>query len=82
MFVPRENRSFRARAGLRVMDCALRQEPLRQLLEHDAVALRGEMIVAQDVEVFVPILVGIAGGEERREQIDEGLAVSRAEVAP
>src|SRR5215475_5923016 len=60
----------------------LRQYSFRKLLEHDPVALRGEMVVAEDVEMLVPVLVGIACREEHREQVDEGLAVTGAEIAP
>ena len=59
-----------------------RHQALPELLEHHAVAGGGEVIVAENIEVLVPVLVGIARRKEGREQIDEGLAVPGAEIAP
>src|ERR1700675_3328130 len=54
----------------------------RKLAKHHPVAFDREMIVPENVAMFVPALVGIGGGEERRIQIDERLAATRTEIAP
>ena len=38
--------------------------------------------VADDIEMLVPVLVGVACRKQGREQVDEGLAMPRAELAP
>jgi hypothetical protein len=40
------------------------------------------MIVADDVEVFVPVLVAIGDGEVGRKQVDERLAAGGTEIPP
>src|ERR1700676_4043265 len=52
------------------------------LLKHEAVTRRRKMIVAQNVEMFVPVLVGFGRGEEDRKQVDERLAAALTEFAP
>ena len=58
------------------------EQAFRHLFEYHPVAGGGEMIVADNVETFVPVLVGSGCGEEGRVQVDECLAASLAEVAP
>src|SRR5271166_1266065 len=53
-----------------------------QFLKHEPVAGRREMIVAENVEMLVPVLVGASRGEEDRKQVDERLAPALAELAP
>lgn len=52
------------------------------LHEHEPVATRREMIVSENEEMFIPILVGISGGEEDRKQVYERLATPLTELAP
>src|ERR1700740_938106 len=58
------------------------QHALRQLLEHHAIAGDGKMIVAEDVQMFVPILVAIGCGKEHWKEIDECLAMGGTEILP
>src|SRR6266550_47298 len=59
-----------------------RQQALRELLEQHPVSGGGKMIVAEDIKMLVPILVGICGGEIDRKQVDERLAAGRTKVSP
>src|SRR6266481_4544808 len=58
------------------------KQPFWQLAEHEPVAFCRIMVLAENKEVFVRGPVGIGGGKEHREQIDEGLAAAGAELAP
>src|SRR3569833_2740373 len=52
-------------------------------VEHKLIALLGKMPVAANVQVAVPVIgVVICVGKERREGVDETLAVPDAEILP
>src|SRR5439155_8922073 len=57
-------------------------QPPLDLPRHQLIAFSREVIVADDVEPFIPALVGLACREEHRKQVDEGLAALLAEIAP
>src|SRR6266436_8155067 len=58
------------------------KQMFRKLPKHQPVAIDREMIISENVEMFVPILVGVSRGEENRIQIYECLATVRTEIAP
>src|SRR5665647_2257334 len=60
----------------------LAKQIFRNLLKHEAVTRRREMVVTQNEEVLIPILVCIGRGEEGGIQIDERLAPAGAKIAP
>src|SRR5258705_3747933 len=52
------------------------------LHKHEPVASCREMIISENEEMFIPILVGISGGEEDRKQVYERLTTTLTELAP
>src|ERR1700751_74709 len=59
-----------------------RHQTLPELLEHHAVAGSREVVVAENIEVLVPVLVATGGGEIGREQIDKALAMAEKKIPP
>src|SRR5260370_16019884 len=63
-----------SRGALKQMSC--------KFMNNEPVAGCRVMIVTENVEMCVPVLVGVSGGEDDRKQVDECLAAAGAKIAP
>src|SRR5262249_42593619 len=62
-------------------DVAASKKTLRKLAEHEPMPSGREVFIAVNEQAFVPVLVSVLFGKERREEIDQS-TIPDAELSP